>query len=220
MKMLLDSAKIDEIREALEIWDIDGVTTNPRHIQNAGRDFRSTIAEIAELVAGTDKAVSVEVNPHLVDWREMVAEGVGLSKLSPNFVIKVGVSQAGCRAIRELTGQGIRVNATLVFSAAQAWHAARSGASFISPFLGWKESHGDVAHTLVPDVARLLANFGYAAEIIVAAVRNSRQIAEAALAGAHCVTASAAVYRDSFNNPYTVMGEKIFQDAWDATPSS
>ncbi len=220
MKLFLDSAKTDEIQHALELWDVDGLTTNPKHVRASGKSFRSVLNEIAELFAGTDKPVSVEVNPHLSDWKQIVAEGLELSRLSPNFVIKVGASEHGFKAIRELTAQGVRCNATLVFSVAQAWHAARAGAAFISPFLGWREQHGDSPAGLIRQIRTMLDNFGYKAEIIAAAIRNSRQIAEAAIAGAHCVTAGLAVYQDSFQNPYTSLGEKIFQDAWDATPEA
>ncbi len=218
MKMLLDSAKADEIKLALEMWDIDGVTTNPRHVQTAGKPFRAVIEEIADLVAGTDKPVSVEVDPHLTDWEKIVQQGVELAALSPNFVIKVGASESGFKAVRELSAQGVRVNATLIFSVAQAWHAARCGAAFISPFIGWREQHGDYADSLIPEVAAMLNGHGYESEIIAAAVRNARQIADAALAGAHWITANVAVYQASFRNPYTTMGEQIFQHAWDATP--
>jgi 6-deoxy-6-sulfo-D-fructose transaldolase len=220
MKMFLDSAKTDEIRHAIDIWDVDGVTTNPRHVKDSGKPFRTVIAEIAELFAGTDKAISVEVDPNLTDWEKIVEQGVELSKLSPNFVIKVGVSESGFKAIRELSSQGVRVNATLIFSVAQAWQAARAGAAFVSPFIGWKEQHGDPAASLIPEVAVMLENYDYRAEIIAAAIRNSRQITDAALAGAHCVTAAMAVYQDSFCNPYTNMGEEMFRNAWDATPES
>ena len=125
-----------------------------------------------------------------------------------------------CEAIRELTAQGVRCNATLIFSVAQAWHAARAGAAFISPFLGWKEQHGDAPDTIIRDVRTMLDNFGCQAEIIAAAIRNSRQVGGAAVAGAHCITAGIAVYQDSFRNPYTDMGERVFQDAWDATPQA
>jgi len=218
MQMFLDSAKVDEIRHALEMWDIDGLTTNPRHVRDSGRAFRPVIKEIAELFAGTEKPVSVEVNPHLVDWSQIVSQGLELAELSPNFVIKVGASEPGFKAIRELARQGIRTNATLVFTVGQAWHAARAGASYISPFLGWKEQHGDGASELIGEVAEMLDNYSYDAEIIAAAIRNSRQIADAAVAGAHCITASLAVFQESFRNPYTNLGEEIFQNAWDATP--
>ncbi|MFV2092049.1 MAG: transaldolase family protein [Hyphomicrobiales bacterium] len=220
MKLFLDSAKTDEIRHALEMWDVDGVTTNPRHVMSSGKPFRTVIEEIAEIFRGTDKPISVEVNPHLTDWREIVAEGRVLAALSPNFAIKVGASENGFKAIRELTGHGIRVNATLIFSAAQAWHAARAGAAYISPFLGWKEQYGDAAGTLIGEVRTMLNHFGYSSEIIAAAIRSSRQLAEAAGAGAHCATAAFAVYQDSFGSPYTTLGEDIFQKAWDATPAS
>jgi len=220
MKLFLDSAKTDEIRHALEMWDVDGVTTNPRHVMSSGKPFRTVIEEIAEIFSGTDKPISVEVNPHLTDWRKIVAEGRVLAALSPNFAIKVGASESGFKAIRELTGDGIRVNATLIFSVAQAWHAARAGAAYISPFLGWKEQYGDAAGTLIGEVRAMLNQFGYRSEIIAAAIRNSRQLAEAASAGAHCATAGFAVYQDSFGSPYTTLGEDIFQKAWDATPAS
>lgn len=220
MKMFLDSAKTDEIKQALEMWDIDGITTNPRHVQASGKPFRAVIEEIAGLVAGTEKHVSVEVDPHLTDWEKIVSQGCELAEISPNFVIKVGVSEPGFKAVRELAARGIRVNATLIFSTAQAWHAARCGAAFISPFVGWREQHGDDAGSLIPEISVMLDTHGYKSEIIAAAVRNARQIADAAIAGAHCITAGVAVYRDSFSSPYTNMGEKIFQNAWDATPQS
>lgn len=220
MKLFLDSAKIDEIQHALEVWDLDGLTTNPKHVRASGKPFRTVIGEIAELVSGTDKPVSVEVNPHLTDWKEIVDQGRSLAGISPNFVIKVGMSEGGCRAIRELAADGIRINATLIFSVAQAWHAARAGAAYVSPFIGWKEQYGDPAAKFVGDVRRMLDQGGYPAEIIAAAIRNSAQIGQAAVAGAHSVTAGFSVYQDSFSNPYTTMGEGVFQNAWDETVES
>jgi len=218
MKLFLDSAKTDEIKHALAMWDLDGITTNPRHVRDSGKSFHAVIDEIAELVGGTNKPVSVEVNPHLTDWKQILAEGLALAKRSPNFVIKVGASESGFKAMRELARQGVRVNATLIFSVAQAWHAARAGAAYISPFLGWKEQYGDSISGFIRETRTLLDNFGYKSEIIAAAIRNSRQLSDAAVAGAHCATAAMALYQESFKNPYTDMGEKIFGDAWNATP--
>lgn len=218
MKLFLDSAKTDEIKHALAMWDVDGITTNPRHVRDSGKPFLRVIDEIAELVGGTNKPVSVEVNPHLTDWKQIVAEGLALSKRSPNFVIKVGASEAGFQAIRELSAQGVRTNATLIFSVGQAWHAARAGASYISPFLGWKEQYGDSITGFVREVRAVLDNFDYKAEIIAAAIRNTRQLSAAAVAGAHCATAAMSLYQESFKNPYTEFGEKVFNEAWDATP--
>jgi transaldolase len=218
VKLFLDSAKTDEIRYALENWRIDGLTTNPRHVRDSGKPFRVVMAEVAELFRGTQAPVSVEVDPHLTDWKAIAAQGRELARLSPNFVVKIGASESGLRAVHELAADGIRVNVTLVFTTAQAWHAARAGAAYISPFLGWKEQFGDSSVELIQEIRTLLDRHHYPAQIIAAAVRNSRQIAEAAIAGAHCLTAGLAVYQDSFKNPYTTMGERIFQDAWDATP--
>lgn len=218
MKLLLDSAKTEEIRHGLDLWDLDGVTTNPRHVMVSGKPFRQVIGEIAQMVAGTDKEISVEVNPHHTDWEKIVAEGKELAALSPNFVIKVGISESGCKAVRELAAAGVRVNATLIHTVAQAWHAARAGAAFVSPFLGWKDQFGDDSTTFIREVKTMLDANGYGAKIIAAALRNPKQMGEAAMAGAHYVTANFAIYQDSFANPYTVHGEKIFQNSWDATP--
>jgi transaldolase len=220
MQLFLDSARVDEIRHALDLWDIDGLTTNPRHVKNSGQPFRRVLGAIADLFAGTDKPVSVEVDPRLTRWQEIVEQGLSLSALSPTFVIKVGAGEAGFKAVRELTRRGVRTNVTLVFSAAQAWHAARAGATYVSPFLAWKDAHGEDSSRLVPEVVALLSRHGYPTRVIAAAVRNARQIAEAASAGAHCVTASADVYRDSFNSPFTDLGTKVFTEAWEATPES
>ncbi len=219
MKLFLDTAITDEIKHGLELWNIDGVTTNPRHVMTSGKPFRTVIAEIAELFAGTDKPISVEVNPHLTDWKAMAEEGRELAALSPNFVIKIGVSEPGFRAIRELTGAGVRVNATLIHSVAQAWHAARSGATYVSPFLGWKDQFGEDSTTLIRDVRTMLDNYGYASQIIASALRNTNQVSASAVAGAHCATAAFAVYADSMKSPYTAHGEAIFRDSWDKTPT-
>jgi transaldolase len=218
MQLFLDSAIIDEIKHAIEVWDVDGFTTNPRHVQASGKPLRRVLDEIANLVGGTDKPVSVEVNPRLTDSRQIVEEAVSLAAISANFVVKVGASESGFRAVRELAGRGVRTNLTLVFSATQAWHAARAGATYVSPFLGWKEQHGDECRTLVPEIRSMLRNHGYGTRVIAAALRSARQIGEAANAGAHCATASFSVILDSFRHPYTTMGEELFGAAWDATP--
>src|SRR4051794_39810828 len=127
MQLFLDSAHTHEIKHALEVWDADGFTTNPRHVQAAGKPRLWVFEEIADLVAGTDKPVSVEVDPRLSDWERIVDDGLAMSAMSPNFVVKVGASEHGFRAVRELTRRGVRVNVTLVFSATQAWYAARAG---------------------------------------------------------------------------------------------
>ena len=217
MKFFLDSALVDEIRYALDMWDIDGVTTNPRHVNVSGKPFMTVIREIAEIFAGTDKPVSVEVNPHHDNWEEMVAEAEKLAAISPNFVIKLPAIEAGFKGIAVLADKGIRVNLTLVFSAVQALQAMRMGAYFVSPFIGWKESNAEEIRDFVSDVVAIRDNYVFDSEIIVSAVRNGRQIADAAVMGADIVTAGFAVYQDAFDHPYTHVGLGKFQSFWDKT---
>jgi transaldolase len=215
MKFFLDSAHVNEISYALDMWDIDGVTTNPKHIQATGKPFLSVIQEIGELFRGTDRPVSVEVNPHHDGWKDMVAEAERLAALCPNYVIKMPATEAGFKAIAVLAEKGIRVNLTLVFSAAQALQAFRMGAYFVSPFIGWKEANAEEVRNFVEEVVAIRDNYGYTGQIIVSAVRNGRQIAEAAVAGADIVTAGLAVYKDAFDHPYTHVGLEKFARFWD-----
>jgi transaldolase len=218
MKFFLDSAKTDEIEYALEMWDIDGVTTNPRHVQVSGKPFMKVIVEIAGIFDGTDKPISVEVNPHLDDWKEMVAEGKKLAAMSPNFVIKLPATEPGFKAVYELASADIKSNLTLVFSAAQALQAMRMGAAFVSPFIGWKESNGEEVTHFVDEVSKIRSNFGFDTEIIVAAARNARQITNSAVSRADIVTAGMPVFKDAFDHPYTDVGLAKFQGFWDETP--
>jgi len=218
MKFFLDSAKIDEVRYAHQNWNIDGVTSNPRHVRNSGKPFITVINELAKEFADTDKHISVEVNPHHTTAEAMVEEGLKLAAMSKNFAIKIPATEAGFKACWQLSEKGIRVNLTLVFSPAQALQAARMGASFVSPFIGWKEANGEEVSQFIEEVVTIYDNYGYETEIIVAAVRNARQIAESAIAGADIVTAGFDVYKDAFDHPYTAKGLKLFADNWDATP--
>jgi len=218
MKFFLDSALVDEIEYALDMWDIDGVTTNPRHVNVSGKPFMQVIQEIGKIFEGTDKPVSVEVNPHHDNWQDMVAEAEKLAALCPNFVIKLPAIEAGFRAIPVLAEKGVRVNLTLVFSPMQALQAFRMGATFVSPFIGWKESNAEDILSFISEAVAIRDNYGYDGEIIVSAVRNGRQMAEAAIAGADIVTAGFAVYKDAFDHPYTHVGLGKFQNFWDQTP--
>ena len=218
MKFFLDSAKVDEIRYARDMWNIDGVTSNPRHVRNSGKPFLVAIREIAQLFMDTDKPISVEVNPHYTEADAMVEEGLKLAAMSPNFVIKIPATEPGFKALWMLKDKSIRVNLTLAFSAAQALQAARLGAAYVSPFIGWKEANGEESSHLIAEIVRIYRNYDYKTEIIVAAVRNARQIVESAVAGAHIVTAGFDVYKDAFDHPYTAKGIKLFADNWDATP--
>lgn len=218
MKFFLDSAHVSEIEYALKMWNLDGVTTNPRHVQSSGKPFMSVIREIGKLMAGTDKPVSVEVNPHHTDYEKMVAEGEKLAAISPNFVIKLPATEAGFKAVAVLKDKGVRTNLTLVFSTSQALQAMRMGAYFVSPFIGWKESNGEEITSFIEEIVTVRENYGFSTEIIVAAVRNGRQIVDSALSGADIVTAGLAVFKEAFDHPYTALGLQRFQEFWDQTP--
>jgi transaldolase len=217
MQFFLDSAHVHEIEYALEMWNIDGVTTNPRHVQVSGKPFMTAIKEIAQLFKGTDKTISVEVNPHYTDHKEMIVEAEKLAAISPNFVIKLPATEAGFKAVALLKEKGIRSNLTLVFSSVQALQAMRMGAFYVSPFIGWKESNAEEVFSFIQEVVAIRDNFNFSTEIIVAAVRNGRQIADAATLGADIVTAGFSVYQDAFDHPYTHVGLGKFQSFWDQT---
>lgn len=217
MKFFLDSAIVDEIEYALDAWDIDGVTTNPRHVQVSGKPFLKVVNEIGAMMKGTNKTVSVEVNPHILDTDEMVAEAEKLAAMCPNFVIKLQCVEGAFKAVRLLKERGVRTNVTLVFSAAQALQAMRSGAYYVSPFVGWKESNGEDTQKFIKDIVTIRDNFGFETEVLVAALRNGRQIVDAAVAGADITTAGFAVYKDAFAHPYTDMGIGKFISFWDQT---
>ena len=218
MQFFLDSAHVHEISYALESFNIDGVTTNPRHVQASGKPFMTVIREIAKLVEGTEKTISVEVNPHFMTYEEMLPEAEKLAAISPNFVIKLQCVEPAFRVIETLVKKDIRVNCTLIFSAMQALQAMRSGAYYISPFIGWKETNGEEIRGFVEEVAAIRDNYGFGSRIIVAAVRNARQIVESALVGADIVTAGLAVYQEGFHHPYTQEGVQKFVSFWDQTP--
>ena len=217
MQFFLDSAHVHEISTALEYFNIDGITTNPRHVQVSGKPFMTVIREIAKLVEGTEKTVSVEVNPHFMTYEEMLPEAEKLAAMSPNFVIKLQCVEPAFRVIETLAKKDIRVNCTLIFSAMQALQAMRSGAYYISPFIGWKETNGEEVRGFVEEVVTIRDNYNFDSQVIVAAVRNARQIVESALVGADIVTAGLPVYQEGFLHPYTQEGIQKFTSFWDQT---
>ncbi len=217
MKYFLDTAKFDEITYAYKNWAIDGVTTNPRHILAAGKTAAAVMDELAKEFEGVDFPISVEINPHHTKAEDMVAEAKKLAKISKNFVVKVPCNEEGLIAAYSLAKAGVKVNVTLVFSTSQALQAARVGARYVSPFVGWKESSGEDTSDFIADIVDIFDIYEFDTEIIVAALRNGKQIVDAALAGAHIVTAGFQVFKDSFYHPFTDVGLKRFSDAWDQT---
>ena len=223
MKFFLDSAKVEEIDKAYRCYGIDGVTTNPNHIKNSGKPFLTAIGDIAAWIArngltGMDRfPVSVEINPHLENADDMVAEAKKISALCENFVIKIPCTLEGLHAAKMLEEQGIRTNVTLVFSPSQAIQAGRIGAKYVSPFLGWKENNGEETYAYMEKIAGIYAVKEYDTEIIAAAVRNGKQIADMAELDVDIVTCGLSVLEDSFKHPYTSYGLGVFTDAWDRT---
>lgn len=222
MKYFLDSAKLEEIKYAYENYCIDGVTTNPKHIKLSGKPFMQCVKEIAAWLKetgleGKDFPISFEINPHLEKWEEIVEAAKEVSSYSPNYVIKIPCTEQGLIAAKKLESIGVRTNVTLVFSPSQAIPVAKLGAKFVSPFVGWKENSGDDAFKYISDIVKIYKNYDYKTEIIVAAVRNGKQIGDYAAMGADIVTCGIKVYKDSFEHPFTTYGLGVFRSAWDST---
>ncbi len=212
MKFFVDTADIAEIKDLAATGLLDGVTTNPSLIKKAGRDFKEVIAEIC---AVTDGPVSAEVVA--MDFDGMVKQGEDLAKIAKNVTIKVPLTIEGLKACRHFRDQGIMVNVTLCFSAAQALLAAKAGASFISPFVGRLDDVGSDGLTLIHDIVTIYNNYDFETEVLVASVRNPIHIVESAKMGAHVVTAPASVLKALVNHPLTDRGLEIFMKDWAAT---
>jgi transaldolase len=217
MKYFLDSAIIDEIKYAKENWGIVGVTSNPKHVKTSGKEFFTIVKEFADTFDDDNFPISVEIDPHIEDAETMISEAKKIAALSNNFVIKIPCNEQGLIATKKLAGEGIKVNVTLVFTSSQALQVGRIGARYCSPFIGWQEASGVDCYNLIADIVTMYHNYDFDTEIIVAAVRNGKQIADAAVMGADIVTAGFHVYKESFEHPFTSKGLKIFQDAWDET---
>lgn len=222
MKYFLDSARLEEIEYAFENYCIDGVTTNPKHIKMSGKPFMQVVRDIAAWIEkkglqGIDRfPVSFEINPHLDTWEEMVTAAKEVSSYSTNYAIKIPCCEQGLIAAKKLEEAGIRTNVTLVFSTSQAIPAGKLNAKFVSPFVGWKENSGDSAD-YIRNIIEVYKKFNFQTEIIVAAVRNGRQIGDFAAMGADIVTCGLDVYKASFEHPFTTYGLEVFRDAWDNT---
>ncbi|BCV24062.1 MAG TPA: fructose-6-phosphate aldolase [Firmicutes bacterium] len=213
MKLFLDSADLDEVREAAGWGVLSGVTTNPSLLAKAGaRDFQSVIREICTLVPGGP--ISAEVVSE--DTAGMLREARELAALHPQVVIKIPMTPAGMAAVRALKDEGIRTNVTLVFSTAQGLLAAAAGASFVSPFVGRLDDTGADGMAVVREIVSIYRLYGYPTEVIAASIRHPRHVVEAALAGAHIATIPFKVLRQLFEHPLTRQGIERFLADWRA----
>jgi transaldolase len=213
MKFFIDTANVEEIRKAHEFGLVDGVTTNPSLISKEKRDFREIIDEICSIVDGPVNAEAVSL-----DAKGLIKEGRELSKIHKNIVVKIPMTLDGMKAVKTLSGEGIRTNVTLVFSPVQALIAAKAGASYASPFIGRLD---DVSHTgmdLIHQIMDIFENYAFDTEVIVASIRNPIHVLDAALTGAHIATIPFKVMEQLTKHPLTDAGMKKFLEDWEKVP--
>ncbi|MBU6419343.1 MAG: fructose-6-phosphate aldolase [Proteobacteria bacterium] len=216
MKFFVDTAEISEIRELATTGLLDGVTTNPSLIAKSGRKILDVIAEICEIVPGP---VSAEVAA--TEYKQMLAEAEVLKKIAPNVAIKVPLTQDGLKACYALSQEGVMVNVTLCFSAAQALLAAKAGATFISPFVGRLDDIGQNGMDLIHDIVTIYNNYpNLKTEVLVASIRNPIHLIEAAKMGADVATIPPSVIKQLYGHPLTDKGLSAFLKDWAATGQS
>ena len=215
MKFFVDSADIKQIKDLMPTGLVDGVTTNPSLIAKNGDDMAKTIKDICALVSGP---VSAEVTA--TDSDKMLEEGQYLASLAKNVTIKVPLTINGLKTCKALRAQGTQVNVTLCFSAAQALLAAKSGASFISPFVGRLDDIGEKGMDLIEDIVVIYENYGFETEVLVASVRSKQHVIDAAIIGAHVTTLPPKVIYELYEHPLTDKGLKAFLDDWGKTGQS
>lgn len=209
MKFFLDTANIEEIKEAYSMGMIDGVTTNPTLVAKEGRDFEEIITEICGVVDGP---VSAEVVS--TDTEGMLNEARHLAGISDNIVVKIPMTVEGIKATCQLTKEGIKTNVTLVFSALQALMAAKAGATYVSPFVGRLDDISHEGMVLVEQILEIYNNYAFDTEVIVASVRNPLHVLDAALMGADIATIPFSVLGKFASHPLTDKGLKAFLDDW------
>jgi transaldolase len=212
MKFFIDTANIDEIREANSMGMVDGVTTNPSLIAKEGRDFEEVIKEICQIVDGP---ISAEVIS--IDTEGMIKEARHLTKIHDNIVVKIPMTVDGLKATRVLSEEGIKTNVTLVFSPLQALMAAKAGATYVSPFIGRLDDLSQEGLLLVEQIVEIYSNYAFNTEIIVASIRNPLHVLESALMGADIATIPFSVLGKLAAHPMTDKGLKAFLDDWEKT---
>jgi transaldolase len=210
MKFFIDTANMDEIKEAHAWGILSGVTTNPSLVAKETVPFHERLREITDLVSDS---VSAEVIA--LDAEGMVEEGRELAKIAPNITVKVPMTPEGLKAVAIFSKEGIKTNVTLIFSANQALLAARAGASYVSPFLGRLDDIGHDGLELIEKIADIFTIHGIETEIIAASIRHPQHVTEAALRGAHISTIPFKVLQQLFNHPLTDKGIEAFLTDWE-----
>lgn len=216
MKFFIDTADLDEIKEANDLGVLDGVTTNPSLCAKIGvRDFEGHIAKICEIVEGD---VSAEVVSTTYD--EMVEEGRKIAAIADNVVVKVPLIKDGIKAIKTFSEEGIKTNCTLCFSATQALIAAKAGATYISPFLGRLDDISSDGMQLIRDIVQIYDNYGYETEVLAASIRHPMHVLECAKEGADVATMPLSVIKGLLKHPLTDNGLERFLADWDKLQKS
>jgi transaldolase len=214
MKLFIDTAKTDEIKEAWSWGIIDGVTTNPTHVAASGKKFFDVIEEICGIVDGPISAEAVSLTAE-----EIIEEAQTLSKIHENIVVKVPVIREGIKAVKILSERGIKTNMTLNFNATQAMMAAKVGATYISPFVGRLDNINHDGMELVRQIKTIYGHYGYTTRIIVAAVRHPGHVLQAALIGADVCTMRFDILEKLFDHPLTDIGLEQFLKDWEKVPT-
>lgn len=210
MKFFIDTANVDQIRVAADMGVLDGVTTNPSLMSKESGTFNEILNEICSIVDGP---VSAEIVA--TEHEKMVPEAKELSKIHRNIVVKVPLTRDGVKTLKSLSEEGVKTNATLVFSSNQALLAAKAGATFVSPFIGRLDDAGHIGMDLVREIMEIYLNYDFATEVIVASVRSPLHVVDAALAGAHIVTMPFAVIEKMITHPMTEAGLEKFLKDWE-----
>ncbi len=211
MKLFIDTANIDEIKEINEWGVICGVTTNPSLIAKEGRDFKEVVKEITDIVDGPISAevISLEKDGMLKEARE-------LAKIHPNIIIKIPMNKEGLKAVSVLSSEGIKTNVTLIFSANQALLAAKAGATYVSPFVGRLDDISNEGIYIIEDIVQVFNIHNIDTEIIAASIRHPIHVLDAAKAGAHISTIPYKVFEQMLNHPLTDIGIDKFLKDWDS----
>jgi len=214
MKLFLDTGNVEEIRKAHELGILDGVTTNPSLIAKGGRDFIEVLKEIIEIFKDHPEAsISAEVTSLTAE--AMVAEAKPLAKLDRRITIKVPIIPEGIKAIKVLSSAGIKTNATLCFSAAQALLVAKAGATYVSPFLGRLDDIGEDSLKLLKEIRTVFNNYQFKTMILAASIRNLQHVVDCALIGADVATLPFKVFEEMFKHPLTDKGLAKFLEDWE-----
>ena len=210
MKFFLDTANLDEIKQAASMGILDGVTTNPTLVSREQGKFKDMLVGICEVVNGP---VSAEVVS--TDFDGMMKEAHELAALHPNIHVKIPMLREGMKAVKALSSEGIRTNVTLCFSASQALLAAKAGATFMSPFVGRVDDISGVGMDIITDIRTIYDNYGFETEILAASLRHPVHVVEAALIGADIATMPYKVFDQLFDHPLTDIGLRRFLDDWE-----